>query len=154
MFKKKSKNKDKINYLSDVQNRTRAFVLDSQIPHAHEISVALGCSPISDEGAAHEEEISDARVERIAYLIPLLYAYSKLLAEGSNVHSHSELKDALSEIKGDPSKEGAASELSDLSTEIWKVRKKVLEEFSFNVLMGAVSQLIDMDLLIIPKDKR
>jgi hypothetical protein len=136
MFKRK-KRKQSLT-MADMSSRTRGFILDSQIQNAHEISIMLGCSNISDELAEREEEESDKRVERLSYLIPLIYAYSKTLAEGTTTFQ----------------KENAPEELKDISSEIWIQSKKMMEEFAFSVLVGAVSQMIDMELLTIPKDKR
>ena len=124
--------------MADMSARTRAFILDSQIQHGHEISVLLGCSYISDEGADHEEQESDKRVEKVNYLLPLLYAYAKTLADGTAEFQHTQLPEELAEIPD----------------EVWLHSRKLLEEFAFSVLVGAVSQLIDMKLLLIPKDKR
>jgi hypothetical protein len=135
MFKKKKK--PKIN-LADMSGRIRGFVLDSQINDAHELSVLLGCSAISDEVQEKEEKESDKRVEKISYLIPLLYSYSHLLAEGSVEFQRLNVVD---ELKGIPE-------------EIWLESKKTMEQVSISSLMGAISQIIDMGLLEIPKEHR
>jgi len=135
MFKRKRRPKLT---MADMSSRTRGFLLDSQIQNAHEISSILGCSPISDEVASKEEEESDKRVERINYLIPLLYAYAHSLSEGSTEFQKSNL----------------AEEVADLPPEIWNESRKMLEEFAFSILVGAVSQLIDMSLLEVPKGKK
>ena len=137
MFGKK-KNRPTPLTMADMSTRTRGFILDSQIQNAHEISALLGCSLISDEVAEMEEQESDKRVERLGYLIPLLYAYAKTLADGTTTYQ----------------KENLPEELAGLSSEIWVQSRKMMEEFAFNVLVGAVSQIIDMQLLEIPKDKR
>jgi hypothetical protein len=135
MFKKKKK--PKIN-LADMSTRIRGFVLDSQINDAHELTVLLGCSVISDEVQEKEEKESDKRVEKISYLIPLLYSYSHLLAEGSVEFQRLNVVD---ELKGIPD-------------EIWLESKNTMEQVSISALMGAISQLIDMGLLEIPKEHR
>jgi hypothetical protein len=135
VFKKKKK--PKIN-LADMSTRIRGFVLDSQINDAHELTVLLGCSVISDEVQEKEEKESDKRVEKISYLIPLLYSYSHLLAEGSVEFQRLNVVD---ELKGIPD-------------EIWLESKNTMEQVSISALMGAISQLIDMGLLEIPKEHR
>lgn len=135
MFKKKKK--PKIN-ISDMPSRIRGFVLDSQINDAHELSVLLGCSVISDEVQEKEEKESDKRVDKVSYLIPLLYAYSHLLAEGSVEFQRLNVVD---ELKGIPD-------------EIWMESKKTMEQVAISSLMGAISQLIDLGLLEIPKEHR
>jgi hypothetical protein len=121
--------------LGDISPRLRGFVLDSQIQNAHEISVLLGCSAISDEIAVKEENESDKRVEKISYLIPLLYAYSRTLSEGTAEYQKMNLPE----------------ELEDLPSEIWLESRKMMEQFALSILIGAVSQMIDMNLLQIPK---
>jgi hypothetical protein len=136
MFGKKKK---RIKFtMSDMSTRTREFVLDSQIQHGHEVSVLLGCSAISDEGADHEEQESDKRVDRVSYLIPLMYAYSKTLADGVSDFQQLEMPE----------------ELKELPEELWLHSRKFLEEFAFSVLVGAMSQIVDMGLVTVPKDKR
>jgi hypothetical protein len=100
--------------------------------------VLLGCSIISDELQEKEEKESDKRVEKISYLIPLLYSYSHLLAEGSVEFQRLNVVD---ELKGIPE-------------EIWLESKKTMEQVSISSLLGAISQIIDMGLLEIPKEHR
>ena len=121
--------------LGDISPRLRGFVLDSQIQNAHEISVLLGCSVISDEVAVKEENESDKRVEKISYLIPLIYAYSRTLSEGTAEYQKLHLPE----------------ELADLPPEIWSESRKMMEQFAMSILIGAIAQMIDMNLLQIPK---
>jgi hypothetical protein len=130
-FKKKNKNLT----LLDINNRIRGFILDSQIQNAHELSVILGCSIISDEVQEREEEESDKRIEKISYLVPLLYAHVHLLAEGAVEYQKSTLPD----------------ELKDLPPEIWTESRKMMEQVALSTLVGSVSQLIDMGLIDIPR---
>jgi hypothetical protein len=138
MFGRKTLTRKRKLSLLDMSTRTRGFILDSQISDGHEVCALLGCSTISDEGAAHEEYESDMRVERISHLIPLLYAYAKTLAEGTNMRQLQSLPDSL----------------SDIPKEVWEQTAKMMEEFAFSALVGAVSQLIDLELITLPKDKR
>lgn len=124
--------------LAEINTRVRGFLLDSQINNAHEISLILGCASLSDELAEKEEEESDKRTERIAHLIPLLYAYSSSLATGSVEYQKSTLPD---EVKGIPD-------------ETWWESRKLLEQVSVAALLGAISQLVDMGLLDLPKGFR
>jgi hypothetical protein len=135
MFKKKKKQKLT---LADVSARIRGFMLDSQINNAHELSVLLGCSVISDEVQYKEEKESDKRVEKIAYLIPLLYSHSHLIAESSVEFQ----------------RQNVADELKGLPDEIWLESKNLMEQISISALMGSISQLIDMGLLEIPKEHK
>jgi hypothetical protein len=124
--------------LAELTARLRGFIMDSQIQNGHELSVILGCSVISEELQIHEEQESDKRLEKISHLVPLLYAYAHTLAEGSVEYQRS----------------NTAKELRDLPDEVWWESRKMMEQVSLSVLMGAVSQLIDMKLLSVPKDKR
>ena len=130
-LKKKKKNVT----LGDITNRIRGFILDSQIQNAHELSVILGCSIISDEVQEREEEESDKRIEKISYLVPLLYAHVHLLAEGAVEYQKSTLPE----------------ELKDLPAEIWTESRKMMEQVALSAIVGSVSQIIDMGLLDIPR---
>jgi hypothetical protein len=132
MFKKKKKNNLSV---SEMTTRLRGFILDSQIMNGHELSVILGCSVISPELQEREEEESDKRIECIDYLVPLLYAYSHTLAEGAVEFQRSNLP----------------KNLKDIPDDIWWESRKMMEQVSLSVLLGAVSQLVDMGLLEVPK---
>jgi hypothetical protein len=125
--------------LSDISTRLRGFVLDSQIQHAHELSVILGCSPLSEELQEKEEEESDARVERIASLIPLLYAHAHVLAEGAVEFQRSNI---------------SSESLKNLPDDMWWESRKMMEQMALSVLLGSVSQLADMGLIEIPKKRK
>lgn len=124
--------------ISEISARLRGFVLDSQIQNGHELATALGCSILSPELQEHEETESDKRVDRISYLVPLLYAFAHTLAEGTTELQRANLSE----------------ELKNVPEEIWWESRKVMEQVSLAVLMGSVSQLIDMQLLEVPKSVR
>jgi hypothetical protein len=132
------KPKDELS-LSEISTRVRGFVLDSQIQNAHELSVILGCSPLSDELQEKEEEESDNRVERIAPLIPLLYAHAHLLAEGAVEFQRSNVTHEF---------------LKNMPEEMWQESRKMMEQMALSALLGSVSQLADMGLITIPKKRR
>ena len=125
--------------LGDISTRLRGFVLDSQIQNAHELSVILGCSPLSEELQEKEEDESDARVERIASLIPLLYAHAHVLAEGAVEFQRSNV---------------SSESLKNLPDEMWWESRKMMEQMALSVLLGSVSQLTDMGLIEIPKKRK
>lgn len=133
MFNKKKK--DAIASLADITTRLRGFIMDSQIQDGHELSVILGCSAISEELQLHEEQESDKRLEKIAHLVPLLYAYAHTLSEGAVEYQRST----------------SPEELQALPDEIWWESRKMMEQVALSALMGAFSQIIDMGLLRIPK---
>jgi hypothetical protein len=139
--KKKKKNKNKVVdpvSLAEVTARLRGFLIDSQIQNAHELAVILGCSPLSEELREMEEDESDKRVERIAHLVPLLFAQSHALAESSIEYQKSNMsKDA-----------------PELPSETWWESRKILEQVAMSALLGSVSQLVDMGFLKLPKGKK
>jgi hypothetical protein len=124
--------------LAEITNRVRGFVLDSQIDNAHELSVILGCSAISEEVQEREEQESDKRVEKINYLIPMIYAHAHALAEASVEFQ----------------KSNVTKELKDIPDEIWWESRKMMEQISMAALVGSISQLVDMGLIEIPKKRK
>jgi hypothetical protein len=125
--------------LAEVANRLRGFILDSQIQNAHELTVILGCSPLSDELQEKEEEESDNRVDKISSLIPLLYAHAHVLAEGAVEFQRANVK---------------SDALKNLPDEMWWESRKLMEQMALSVLLGSVSQLVDMGLVTIPKKRK
>jgi hypothetical protein len=141
MFKKKPKYKS-ITSVKQIKGHLREFILDSQIPDADEVSSRLGCPPISDEVLEREEDESEIRIERISFLIPLLYGYGKLFSE---VFAES--------IAGSKPKKG--SPVSDHpSAMVTPVTMGTLEEIMSHLLIGSVSQMVDLGLLQLPKGKK
>lgn len=123
--------------LAEISARLRGFILDSQINDAHEISVILGCAATSEEVAEKEEEESEKRVDKISYLFPLIYAHAHTLAEGATAYQRSSIS---------PSPDAQA-----VPEELWIESRKLLEQVSVSVLVGSISQLVDMGLLEVPK---
>jgi hypothetical protein len=121
--------------LTEINARLRAFIIDSQIQNGHELAVILGCSAQSEELQMHEEQESDKRLDRIEHLVPLLYAFAHTLSEGATEFQRSNISE----------------ELKNLPDEIWWESRKVMEQLSLSVLMGAISQLVDMGLVDLPK---
>lgn len=130
--------------IAEINARLRGFILDSQINNAHEIAVILGASISSEEVLEKEEEESDKRVERIAYLTPLIFAQAHALAEGAAEFQKMNLKDITEE----------SGESFTVPDEVWIESRKLMEQVSISALMGAISQFVDMGLLQIPKVRR
>jgi hypothetical protein len=128
---------------SEITARLRGFILDSQIHNGHEIAVILGCAVSSDEVMEKEEEESDKRVQKISYLVPLIYAHSHTLAEGAMEFQRTSLADTLS-----------TEDARAIPNETWIESRKLMEQVSMSALLGSISQLIDMGLLEIPKQRR
>ena len=135
---RKRKKKEELT-LADVTNRLRGFILDSQIQHAHELSVILGCTPLSEELQEKEEEESDNRIEKISTLIPLLYAHAHVLAERAVEYQRSNVTNET---------------LKNLPDEMWWESRKMMEQMALSVLLGSVSQLVDMGLLDVSKKRK
>lgn len=133
-------NKKRLSDLSlpEISARMREFIMDSQIQDGHELATILGCSILSEELQIHEEQESDKRLEQISYLIPLMYSFSHILAE------------AATEFQRD----NVSEEVKSLPSSVWHESKKILEQMSLSVLIGAVSQMVDMGLLTVPKSIR
>jgi hypothetical protein len=136
MFKRKKRNKMDLS-IAEMSSRVRGFLLDSQFPEAYELSVLMGCSVVSEEIAAHEEEDSEDRVERVASLIPILYAYSHTISEGAVEYQRKNIDESL---KAFPE-------------ELWTAARRILEQVTMSVLLGAVSQLVDMEFLKLTGEK-
>ena len=132
IFKKKKKNR--VPPMAEINNRIRGFIMDSQIQNSHEIAYIMGLPNLSDELAEKEEQVSDDRLERIEYLIPILYAHAHTLAEASIEYQKANIEDS-----------------NVLPKEVWIFGRKLLEQVALSALMGSTSQLIDMGLLTIPK---
>lgn len=137
MFKKRKPLKTE-QTLTEIASRLRGFILDSQIQNGHELAVILGCSPLSDEVQEKEEEESDKRLEKIAHLIPLLYAQAHALSEGAVEYQKNNIPDGL----------------KTFPNEIWLESRKMMEQVSLASLLGCISQLVDMGLVTIPKKKK
>jgi len=120
--------------MAEINNRIRGFIMDSQIQNSHEIAYIMGLPNLSDELAEKEEQVSDDRLERIEYLIPILYAHAHTLAEASIEYQKTNIEDS-----------------NVLPKEVWIFGRKLLEQVALSALMGSTSQLVDMGLLEIPK---
>lgn len=116
--------------ITEISARLRGFLLDSQMPSPHELAEYIGCSPISIEVAEMEEEESDKRVEQIALLTPLMFAFSHALAEASTEQNRI-----------------SNPELKKLPDEVWHHSRKLVEQIGLATLIGTISQLHDMGLI-------
>lgn len=124
--------------VAEINARIRGFILDSQVTDAHDISVILGCGPISEEIAEKEEEESDKRLDKISHLMPMIYAHSQALSQGSIEYQRTNVPESL----------------QSLPDELWWDSRKLLEQVSSAAIVGSIAQLVDMGLLEIPKRYR
>jgi hypothetical protein len=138
IFKRKKKHKSAVGNFADVKTRIREFVLDTKVPNGHDMADALGCVPISDEIAEKEEQESDKRVESIDYLVPLIYGYASLFA--SVIIDFSELDE------GD-----IPAPMAKIMDQLESATKEMLENNLAHFTLGAVSQMVDLKLLTVPK---
>lgn len=136
IFRKKSK-LSRITSVKHIKSKIREFILDSELPNAWDVTELMGCSAVSDEVAIREEDESEKRRERIDYLLPLLYSYSSIYSEALN---------AVTVSAGN--KNAKASPTAELHA------RKMMEEMMSHLLIGAVSQMIDLGLLEIPKRRK
>lgn len=128
--------------VSDMQNRLREFMLDTQHPHAHHMSELLGCAFISDELAEKEEEESNKRLSEISALLPILFAYSRIFSDAMIRHQRAHVED-----------EGIASEM--ITEEEWSETESVFAQIAISTMLGSVSQLLDMGFIkLTPKKVR
>jgi len=142
-FKPKAKPKyAQITSINQVKAHLREFILDSQIPDGDAISEDLGCAPLSDELWEKEIDESERRIAQISYLTPLLYGYSALFSEAfvSTI--------PIPEIiQNNPQSEKLIKEITNNT-------KKLFEDAMAHLLVGSVSQMVDLGLLEMPKGKK
>ena len=138
MWPKKKGKKPKfanITTVSQIKLHLREFLLDSQIQNAIEVSEKMGCAVVSDEVLDHEMDMSEARIEAIQHLLPLLYGYAAVMSEA--------FVDSLVENVQDVESKEMATAMAKLAHST----QHVVEDVMTNLLMGAVSQLVDLELL-------
>jgi hypothetical protein len=95
----------------------------------------MGCAVVSDEVLDHEMDMSEVRLNTIQHLLPLLYGYSAVMAEA--------FVDSLT----DSLPEETNKELSAAVAKVAHGTQHVMEDVMTSLLMGAVSQLVDLELL-------
>jgi hypothetical protein len=138
MWPKKKRRKPKfasITTVSQIKLHLREFLLDSQLPNAIEVSEKMGCAVVSDEVLDHEMDMSEVRLNNIQHLLPLLYGYSAVMAEA--------FVDSLT----DSLPEETNKELSAAVAKVAHGTQHVMEDVMTSLLMGAVSQLVDLELV-------
>lgn len=141
MFKRKKPKYTQLTSVKEIKKKIREFILDSQVPNANEVALALGCVPISDELLEREEEESDLRVERIQFLIPLLYGYATMFSQAFIQEARNNAEEANE----------TPAELAKVVDRITTETQQILEDAMSHFLIGAVSQLVDLEMVILNK---
>lgn len=139
IFKRRTKHKRAVANFADIKTRIREFILDTKIPNGHDVADSLGCVPISDEVAEKEEQESDKRVESVDYLVTLIYGYASLFAGA--VIDFSEFDE-----------EDIPAPMAKIMGQLELATKAMLEDNLAHFTLGALSQMVDLKLLTIPKD--
>jgi hypothetical protein len=141
MFKKKKPKYKQITNIKQIKAHLREFLFDSQVPDADELSLELGCVPLSDELLEKEEEESDRRVEVISHLMPLLYGYASLFSE------------AFVSTMPVPVVKNPSPETDQFLHDMIISTKHQLEDVMAHLLIGSVSQMNDLGLIQVEKRK-
>jgi hypothetical protein len=128
MFWSKKKQEPKLRVIN-VESHVRELLFDSQLPEADKIATLLGSQPISPEILEKEMEQSELRVERLAPLLDILHSYAALTSAGM--------------IKLQRQDEDS----TELPEQFWRLTNRLLEMVSYGTLVGAISQLVELDLI-------
>ncbi len=138
-FKKKKATFDPDMLNAEIMYRMRGMFLDSQLEDAFALSVIAGASYVSDEVAEKERQDSDKRVEKIAYLMPLIGAQTYQVAK------------AITELH----KTKMGPEAKEAPDEYWEFYFARSHQIAIASVIGAISQLVDIGLVslgpIIPR---
>lgn len=146
IFKKKKKPKyATITSPQQIKAYIREFMFDTQIPDAYEASELLGCPPISHDVQDKYEQESELRVERISALIPLLYGYAAMFATATADSAPHSM------VENDEKLEPMAAKLLEA---LDQTTKKMLEDYMSHLLIGAVSQLVDLEFVTLNGKKK
>jgi hypothetical protein len=133
-FRKKKHFLDTDLSVADINSRIRGFLLDSQLPHAHDLADASGLPAISPEVAEKEEEVSDERYAKISRMLPLLFAFTHVIVEST-------MDLQKKKVEG----------LNKLPPGVIDQTRKSLEQLVLASLTGALSQLVDMELVTVTR---
>lgn len=127
MFFKKKKEVKTV----DIHEHLRDFLYDSQLVEAEKLAVLLGATPISDEGQDHVRSLSDARLDKIAYLVPIIHSYAHIVTQAM----------VTMEKQDDEEEETKYPE------EFWGMMHTLLEQVAISVSLGVVSQSVELGLM-------
>ena len=129
--KKKKVNFDQDKLMAEVMYRVRGMFLDSQLEEAFALSVIAGASYVSEEIANKEQEDSDKRVERIAFLLPLIATHAFQLSKATT-----ELFKTKMQSEGEEAPEG-----------YWEFYQDRSQAMMMACAIGSVAQMVDLGLL-------
>jgi hypothetical protein len=129
--KKKKIEVDEDALMAEIMYRIRGMFLDSQLEDAQALSVLVGASYVSPEVAEKEQRDSDARVQRIAHLLPLIAAQTYQIAEATT-----ELFKTRMGEEGETAPEG-----------YWEFYHDRSHAMTLAAVMGSIAQMVDLGLL-------
>jgi hypothetical protein len=130
-FKKKPSELDEDQLMAEIMYRIRGMFLDSQLEEAFALSVIAGASYVSDDIAEKEQEDSDKRVHRIAYLLPLMTAQTYQIAKATT-----DLHRTKMGQEGETAPEG-----------YWDFYFDRAHQLTLASVIGSVAQMVDIGLL-------
>lgn len=128
-FKKSKKKAVKV---IDIGEHIRDFLYDTQLEEAEELALILGATPISKEGQDHARSLSDARMTKLANLIPVVHAYAHMVSEAM---VDFERQDAEAEGELEP------------ANELWGMMHILIETSTTAVALGVLSQAQELGLI-------
>jgi hypothetical protein len=114
----------------DIEEHLREFLYDSQLVQAEELALILGATPVSEEGREHHRHLSDSRIEKISYLIPLVHSYAHIVS------------DAMISLE-----KKEEEEEPDFPDEFWTMMRTLIEQISISVTLGVLSQVTELGLI-------
>jgi hypothetical protein len=111
-----------------MDNFSRELLFDAKFENPLKVASLLGLPPISDELAVKEQEESNKRIKKIAWLIPLFQSVSNLVASGIIVESIADRND-------------------NFPDEFYEVLQHRLESVCMAALLSTMSTLVDVELV-------
>lgn len=122
---------DEDRLMAEIMYRIRGMFLDSQLDDAFALSVIAGASYVSEDIAEKEQEDSDARVAKIAYLLPLISAQTYQIAKATT-----ELHKTRMGEEGTQAPEG-----------YWDFYFERSHAIAMASVIGSLSQMVDIGLV-------
>lgn len=128
--------KDKTPWLGSAQAKIREFLYDTQMDEAEHMAELMGCTPISDDLYDRELDESEARIDKIEPIIPVIYAFVTVLSDAIIRH----------ELDHDDDKSYTKQKISMMKT--------IIMSTSFPAVVATLSQLVDLGLVQVTATKK